>query len=141
MIESLAPEKPTDSVLSRHYDAMLAAKLAECSIDQNTTEQLHHDYEKCKILANGETSLIKPQEQLIEVSCTKDNVNPLPQDSILKRHYLTHVTSMIEALASPRPTDSVLCRHHDALIADKLAECLNNQASMRQLVCDYESQK
>ncbi|MDT4288920.1 hypothetical protein RO575_05080 [Methylomonas sp. MO1] len=44
----------------------------------------------------------------------------LPEDSVLKRHFLTQLQSEIEATLFPRPTDSMLQRHYDALVAAKL---------------------
>ena len=41
----------------------------------------------------------------------------LPEDSILKRHFLTQLQSEIEAALFPRPTDSMLQRHYDTLVA------------------------
>lgn len=69
----------------------------------------------------------------------ESNRSELPQDSILKRHYLTHVLTMVEALAPQCPTDSVLSRHHYTMLAAKLDQCLNDKKAMEQLICDYES--
>lgn len=44
----------------------------------------------------------------------------VPEDSVLKRHFLTHLQSEIEAALHPRPTDSVLRRHYDSLVAAEL---------------------
>lgn len=44
----------------------------------------------------------------------------LPEDSILKRHFLTQLQSEIEATLFPRPTDSMLQRHYDSLVAAKV---------------------
>ena len=44
----------------------------------------------------------------------------LPEDSMLRRHFLTQLQSEIEAALYPRPTDSVLQRHYDALVAIEL---------------------
>ena len=44
----------------------------------------------------------------------------VPEDSVLRRHFLTHLQSEIEASLFPRPTDSVLQRHYDSLIAAEL---------------------
>ncbi|TAK61140.1 hypothetical protein [Methylobacter sp.] len=65
----------------------------------------------------------------------------LPQDSILKRHYLTHVYTMIDSLAPPRPTESVLRRHYDAIIITKVVQCLNDKKTMEQLIEDYKNRK
>jgi len=44
----------------------------------------------------------------------------VPEDATLRRHFLTHLQSEIEAALSPRPTDSILQRHYDALVAAEL---------------------
>jgi hypothetical protein len=69
---------------------------------------------------------------------TLENNGSLPQDSILRRHYLAHLCTMIETLAPLRPTESVLCRHYDTMIAARLDECLGNKKAMEQLIYDYE---
>lgn len=48
----------------------------------------------------------------------------IPEDSTLRRHFLTHLQSEIEAVLCPRPTDSVLRRHYDGLVAAELENCL-----------------
>lgn len=40
----------------------------------------------------------------------------IPEDSVLKRHFTTHLKSQIESELSPRPTDAVLQRHYDSMI-------------------------
>lgn len=45
----------------------------------------------------------------------------IPTDSILKRHFITHIRSEIAAGMSPRPTDSILQRHYDHLLETRLA--------------------
>lgn len=39
----------------------------------------------------------------------------VPEDSVLKRHYLAALQAQKDALSTPYPTDSVLRRHYDAL--------------------------
>jgi len=48
----------------------------------------------------------------------------LPEDSMLRRHYITNVRSEIESELPPRPTDFNLRRHHDSLVAAQLAKRL-----------------
>lgn len=48
MIESLVPPRPTESVLCRHYDAMVVTRIARCLNDKKAMEQLIHDYENKK---------------------------------------------------------------------------------------------
>lgn len=84
----------------------------------------------------------KPQVKETAVSPAENiSISFLPQDSILKRHYLTHVCMMIESLAPPRPTDSVLCRHYDAMIFAEIAQCLSDKKAMEQLIHTYENKK
>lgn len=51
---------------------------------------------------------------------TGDFGRSLPEDSVLKRHFLTQLQREIEATLFPRPTDSMLQRHYDALVAAKV---------------------
>lgn len=80
-----------------------------------------------------------PAKETVVISA--ENYSSLPQDSILKRHYLAHVSAMIEALACPRPADSVLCRHYDAMIVAEIDRCLTNKNAMEQLIHNYENKK
>ncbi|AMK76635.1 MULTISPECIES: hypothetical protein [Methylomonas] len=48
----------------------------------------------------------------------------VPEDAVLRRHFITQVYSEIETSLSPRPSDSVLLRHHQALIMTKLEQRL-----------------
>ncbi len=52
-------------------------------------------------------------------SCSSSRM-AIPEDSMLKRHFLTQLQSEIEAALFPRPTDSVLQRHYDNLVAVEL---------------------
>jgi len=44
----------------------------------------------------------------------------IPEDSILRRHFLSQLQSEVESALFPRPTDSVLQRHYDTLVANEL---------------------
>lgn len=96
-----------------------------------------------KPVANAEPTSVNPQiAEATAVSPSENAGNSLlPQDSILKRHYLTHVCSMIEPLAPPRPTESVLRRHYDVMIIAKVIQCLNDKKTMEQLIDDYQNRK
>lgn len=62
----------------------------------------------------------------------------LPQDSMLRRHYLTHLHAMVSSI-TPRPTDSALRRHYDAHIAAKIEQSLNSETALQQLIQDYKN--
>jgi|GEM_PF-2040409 hypothetical protein len=55
----------------------------------------------------------------------------VPEDSVLRRHFITQVYSEIEASLSPRPSDSVLMRHHQALLMTKLEQRLAGLGRLR----------
>ena len=62
----------------------------------------------------------------------------IPQESVLRRHYLTHVRYMIETVHMPRPTESVLRRHYEQSLASQLDDCLNDEAKMEKLINRYD---
>ena len=140
LIESLYP-RPTDAVLCRHYDTMRIAKLEECLTNQHAMAQLIEECENNKPIVNAESSVLVPVQQREEASELEKNCSRLPEDSVLRRHYLAHLYSMIESLSPLRPTESVLCRHYETMLVAKLELCLNNSKAMMQLLSDYESQK
>ncbi len=138
LIESLYP-RPTDVVLCRHYDTMCVARLEECLTSQQAMAQLLEDCENNKMIVSSESSVLPQTQQ--DAASELENNSSLPEDSILRRHYLTHLYSMIESLAPLRPTESVLCRHYETMLVARLDLCLNNRKAMAQLLSDYESQK
>ncbi len=71
----------------------------------------------------------------------KDKNENLPQDSMLRRHYLTHLWAMIESLKPPRPTDSTLSRHYDSIITAEIEQCLCDQGAIERLISNYEDHK
>lgn len=65
----------------------------------------------------------------------------VPQDAQLRRHYVTQLRAIIEALNPPRPTDSALRRHYDALLASQLADCLDDAEAAERLLGQYQQHK
>jgi len=55
------------------------------------------------------------KESLIQKGDDKKLV--IPEDSALKRHFLSNLQAEIESGLSPRPTCSMLKRHHDAMVS------------------------
>lgn len=64
----------------------------------------------------------------------------IPQDSVLRRHYLAHIRYMIETVTFPRPSDSVLRRHYEQLIAAELDSCVSDEACLKRLIRRFEDQ-
>ena len=52
---------------------------------------------------------------------TTEEKEAIPEDSVLRRHYLTQRQAEQEALTNPYPTDSVLKRHYDTMVRSLLA--------------------
>jgi hypothetical protein len=48
------------------------------------------------------------------------NLLLIPEDSVLRRHYVAQLRSEIELELSPRPSESILQRHYDTLVATEL---------------------
>lgn len=96
---------PTDSVLLRHYRQMQATGLQFAAQD------------------TGAAAVPVSVEQSAAVAGA---VAAIPEDSVLKRHFLANALSLAEQNCGPRPSDSVLRRHHrqlvEAALADYLAE-------------------
>ncbi len=53
-----------------------------------------------------------------------DNVIKMPEDSTLKRHFLSNLHAEVEGELSPRPTCSMLRRHFDALVKTEVEKRL-----------------
>ncbi|MGZ8190883.1 MAG: hypothetical protein ACXWTS_06595 [Methylococcaceae bacterium] len=75
------------------------------------------------------------------IPAPKDNDENLPQDSMLRRHYLSNLRAMIESLKSHHPTDSSLSRHYDAMIIAEIEHCLSDKEALERLICNYEAHK
>lgn len=137
LIVSLTEPMPTDSTLHRHYDTRIANELEKCLQDEKQAQQLIQNFAGLKASFPGQKVQrqpsidAKPQinpavhaapveytapaaEKKKKISC------PIPQDSMLKRHFLNHLRSTIESQHSPRPSECVLRRHYDTMIDAEL---------------------
>lgn len=61
----------------------------------------------------------------------------IPEDSTLKRHFLSQINSMLHALYGPQPTDSALCRHYKCLIDEKMQRCVTDEKFYQCLIEEY----
>ncbi len=86
------------------------------------------------------TQIRQPAEVITSSTPVYKNKN-VPQDSMLRRHYLTHLRTMITELNQTCPTDSMLRRHYHAHITTQVDQCLNDEQAMQQLICCYENYK
>ena len=54
------------------------------------------------------------------VNTSSQNINLIPEDSTLRRHYWSHLEYQKLAITHPYPTDSALRRHYETQIASLL---------------------
>jgi len=111
--DSYAP-KPTDSTLKRHFDAMVDSEL------EQRVEALS---------ANSIQKISESNQIVVESSSVQDTHEHIPEDSMLKRHFLTQLREKIEEKLPPRPTDFNLLRHYKAMIQAKLERDLEEHYS------------
>ncbi len=123
MLLATTSPRPTDSALSRHFDAMIVAKAEDCLECATKMAQLKADYAACQ---NAASTLAASSTE----SCN--------EEPMLKRHHLHNVRMMVVATTFPRPTDSMLSRHYDEMIDAKAEDCLENEAKMARLLAEYE---
>jgi hypothetical protein len=99
--------------------------------------------------AKEPSSSTEPTKELLVESKTNETVilppkgsdKILPQDSMLRRHYLTNLRTMIESLKPPRPTEFSLSRHYEAMISSEIEQCVSDQGAVERLSCKYEAHK
>lgn len=65
-----------------------------------------------KVGANEEPKRVTPQ--------TTENLLAVPEDSVLRRHFITQLRSQIQRDMYPRPIDPTLQRLYDAMVDDEL---------------------
>lgn len=125
-IEAGYPSRPTDSILKRHFDSVIVTEM-EKYMDAPCQKQ---------VASNTSTSQIESPviastnaATVIEASSSKNSTTKqqkLPQDSILRRHYLSQLQLEIESSLPPRPTDSILKRHYNSLICREMSKYLED---------------
>ncbi len=130
MIEALHTPCPTDSALKRHYDSIIAVELEQCLNDQGAVEQLickYHDHKNAltQTIQDKENLTESPQAQTITQDVvTRQDLLKLPEDSMLRRHFITHLHAMVEAKMPPRPTDPALRTDYDAMVKAEVEKLL-----------------
>lgn len=161
MLEAVAAPRPADSVLKRHHEHLLRSRLQACLRDKACLDKLTAEYEACR--ANKAAAVAATPAPAPAVATPPPAAAPapvavaaavpapsqpaesvpaavrIPQDSILRRHFLNHLAYMLEAIAPCRPTDSVLKRHHAQWLRIQLDACLSDPARLNKVLSDYES--
>lgn len=82
------------------------------------------------VMPSGRFSQVLAMEQLETASLEAEEMAAaVPEDSVLRRHFITQVRSEIEQDLFPRPTDFNLQRHYDSLVEAELQNRLAPQAA------------
>lgn len=140
---------PSDSVLRRHRGQLIQARMEACISDpaellRLRAEHAAHELEQrqCPASAAVTAASISPTVELptaavevvpvaMTVTATVPVSSPggdrsaapgsrrLPEDSVLRRHFLQHLRARFEA-ALPPPTCSILKRHYEQLLEMEL---------------------
>jgi cyanate lyase len=132
--EALTNPYPTDSTLRRHYDAMVKIQLDGPSIQVHEENAPTQEESRLQDSASGQSAIASLQDEIASEResssvATYDEIKAeseaaaedwLPEDSVLRRHYLTHLQAEREALTNPYPTDSTLRRHYETMIRMEL---------------------
>ncbi|MGZ8249473.1 hypothetical protein [Methylomagnum sp.] len=156
MLETVAAPRPTDSVLKRHHQHLLQSRLQACLRDKACRDKLTAEYEACRASKAATVAptpapvmdIPAPASAPVVAIAAPAPSQPaksapaavqIPQDSILRRHFLNHLAYMLEAIAPCRPTDSVLKRHHAQWLRNQLDACLSDPARLNKVLSDYES--
>ena len=129
-IESEWFTRPTDCVLQRHYDQLIEAELenrlanpedlsAFTIIDGHEPDPNFSSRSKPGIIDSAMNKSVSPSTMGPESEPIQ-----IPEDSILRRHFLSLLQNEIETAMYPRPTEVTLQRHYNQLLEAELASHL-----------------
>ncbi|MGR9086309.1 MAG: hypothetical protein ACU841_04450 [Gammaproteobacteria bacterium] len=108
------PARPTDSMLRRHYDALLA------SLEETVSKPAFEPS-----MAAGPLQGVEPESNAMPVVKKEiSDKKSVPEDSMLRRHYLSALRYRLEAGLPPCPSDSMLKRHFETWKNELLARAL-----------------
>ncbi|MGR9051969.1 MAG: hypothetical protein ACU84J_04910, partial [Gammaproteobacteria bacterium] len=106
---------PEDSILRRHYLANLQAE-QDALTDPYPTDSILRRHRES--MAQALLGSAKPQAA-VETAPVQhaivDQAPVVPEDSVLRRHYLANLQAEQDALTDPYPTDSILRRHRESM--------------------------
>lgn len=120
---------PEDSTLKRHYLTQVAEEQNLIKNPYPTDSVLRRHYQQNQTAAlnlTPPTTKSEFAEEPMENTDTPKNHQPqakrisVPEDSVLKRHYLSRLRTEIEKQYPPCPSDAVLKRHYLQLIESRL---------------------
>jgi hypothetical protein len=100
----------------------------EHELEPPTKEPLYSAEDDIVLIDEHDIVLTEESQTNETVSLTPTSTyENLPQDSMLRRHVITHVHAMVESKMPLRPTDSALRRHYDTMINHELNRLQGNK--------------
>lgn len=92
-----------------------------------------------KISGSAENQRQAPEQ--VFASRPVEPQNKLPEDSVLRRHFLSARQADMDAITNPYPTDSTLRRHYDSLRTAELnaAFATGNEQDVKKLIIPEDS--
>ncbi|MCQ8179595.1 hypothetical protein NP603_00615 [Methylomonas sp. SURF-1] len=118
---------PQDSVLNRHYWAQRAAERTAIEQPYPTDSVLLRHYRQKQAAALqlvAQEAVAASVTDQAAVAVKVDATVGIPEDSVLKRHFLANARNLVEQKYGPRPSDSVLLRHRRQLVEADLTDYL-----------------
>lgn len=124
---------PTDCMLRRHYDTHIASKIDQYLNDEESTQKLIRCYENYKKTMTSSvqepqtivSSLPETKAACKTVSVSNCKASKIPEDSMLRRHYLAQLATQIANNLPVPPTDSTLRRHYDTMLETEIKKQLS----------------
>ncbi len=131
-IEASLFPPPTDCVLLRHYEQLVESEVENRLLNPEALQRFKF-IDGIEIAGTTDSASIidvkaksSPIEHAVGTPSKSDSKHEIPEDSVLRRHWLTQLRTEIEASLFPRPTDCVLQRHYDQLVESELENRLVN---------------
>ncbi|WP_125468801.1 hypothetical protein [Methylomagnum ishizawai] len=147
MAQTVAGPRPGDSVLIRHYGQLVQSRIDACLRDEASLLKLRADYAAriAALAVAAPPAPVAPTATAVETPTPVETPAAaqaprpplIPQDSVLRRHFLHHVLHMLKSVAPPRPTDSVLIRHYEQCLDSEFNACLRDPARLERLIARY----
>ncbi len=107
MLQLIFPQ-PTESTLKRHYAGMIESKTTACANDSAKMQALVNAYYAKKSSPIIVTTASVESPALVITT----TISTIPEDSTLRRHYITQMKANIASKLPPKPEDSTLRRHY-----------------------------
>jgi len=128
----LSSEMPKNTGSSPHHGAS-KVQHADSATTKTTANETHSLNKDAVAAETVDQTLVKqPPNKAESLQIAESDVTTntqIPEDSVLRRHFLAQLHAEIESELFDRPTDVVLKRHYDQLILTKLADRLTGTSA------------